>query len=471
MAFPKPDEAAQDECMEVDSLASGHGNCGKAQWQAKKGGPRARQALADVTNAASTALDSAPSTRPAEGSPEAKRPSKMFASAGGLRQSLDKSFGLGSHVAQMAPVPDAACVVLDLEATQQRIAELNASVCPCGNAIEAYPICNPEEASAIRAHSASVARGLARARSEDSSIAQMLDIMREENHNNFHLLGGRIELQQHALESMQIAAVQMKGQVGSIATAVSALQNDAGLQKDRLAAMEAAITTLQQGSSSGPAAPAAAAAPNDPWCAFRPRERIEQHNYTSPKPMRSVAAEAVPFSMRREALFGNLGWDTDSATLLERAKEVLTEIGCLDMIESMKATFTRIPGSSVDIIFKTPESVAKAREMLDALKKVYRTDEPDKCVCIVIHTTRGELRPNRLVHRAADFLEDAIRDHKNAADTKTVTKDIRGKLVSLEGMGRVGGSIAGRWRWLPGFKSNYLPLDVLIFGKDWIEDE
>jgi hypothetical protein len=51
-------------------------------------------------------------------------------------------------------------------------------------------------------------------------------------------------------------------------------------------------------------------------------------------------------------------------------------------------------------------------------------------------------------------------------------KDIRGKLVSLEGMGRVGGSIAGRWHWLPGFlKSNYFPLDVLTLGKDWIEDE
>jgi hypothetical protein len=201
----------------------------------------------------------------------------------------------------------------------------------------------------------------------------MLDLVREENHNNFGLMGGRIEEQRHVLESMQIAAVQMKGQVGSIAIAITTLQNDAGMQNQRFVAMDAAITNLQQDSSTGQAAPAAAAAPSDLCTASRPRERTEQHNYTSPKPMRSIAAEAVPFSMRREALFGNLGWDTDSAMLLERAKEVLTDIGCLDLVESMKATFTR--------------------DLLTTLKKVYRADEPDKCVFMVRRTPTKSTRP------------------------------------------------------------------------------
>jgi hypothetical protein len=319
---------------------------------------------------------------------------------------------------------------------------------------------------------ATAARILARARTEDASIAQMLDLMRQENHNNFGRMGGRIDEQHHELESMQIAAVQIKGQVGSLATAISTLQNDAGTQKDRLAAMDAAITGLQRDSSMRPVAPSGPSASSDLWTNAQSCEHPEQHSFTSPKPVLSLAPEAIPCSMRRDALFGNLGWDTDAATLLQRAKDVLTEIGCLDTVDSMKATFSRSPGSSIDILFKAPEALTRAREMLSALKKVYRTDELDKCVVLVIRKSREELRPNRLVHRAAEFLEEAIREHKNALDTKTGTKDVRGKLVSLQDMGRVGGCIAGRWHWLPGFlKSNYLPLDVLTFGKDWIEDE
>ena len=143
----------------------------------------------------------------------------------------------------------------------------------------------------------------------------------------------------------------------------------------------------------------------------------------------------------------------------------------MNMVESIKATYTRAPGSSVDILFKEPQQLAEARDKIEALSLSFRTDLPNKYAFIVIRKSREELRPNRLVHRACDFLEDAMRDH-NHDELKTVTKDIRGKLVSNEGHGRVGGSIAGRWQWLPHFvRSNFLPQDVLSFGKDWIEDE
>jgi hypothetical protein len=259
----------------------------------------------------------------------------------------------------------------------------------------------------------------------------------------------------------------MKGQVGSVAAVVNTLQAGATLQNSRLAAFEAAVTTMKDNCVTT----AAATTANALALATRSHVRTEQHAYTSPKPMRSIVAEAIPFVMCRGALFGNLGWDSDAPLVLERAKELLLQADCMDMVETMKATFARVPGSSVDVLFKTPDMLTKARDRIDALEKVYRTDMPDKFAFIVIRKTRDGLRPNCLVHRAADFLEDAIREHKQG-DAKAVSKDIRGKLVSLEGMGRIGGSIAGIWQWLPHFlKSNYLPPDVLAFGKDWIEDE
>ena len=93
------------------------------------------------------------------------------------------------------------------------------------------------------------ARGIAEAEAvpiEDSSIAQMLALMRAENKSAFDMLGGRIVSQQSSLEAIQRAAVETKTQVMSVASAVSNLQNGANVQNNRLSALEAALTTLQE---------------------------------------------------------------------------------------------------------------------------------------------------------------------------------------------------------------------------------
>jgi hypothetical protein len=52
------------------------------------------------------------------------------------------------------------------------------------------------------------------------------------------------------------------------------------------------------------------------------------------------------------------------------------------------------------------------------------------------------------------------------------TPDMKGKLVSLAGIGRVGVFIAGMWRWHPALVKNArYPPDVLQHGIDWINDE
>jgi lactate dehydrogenase-like 2-hydroxyacid dehydrogenase len=88
---------------------------------------------------------------------------------------------------------------------------------------------------------------------------------------------------------------------------------------------------------------------------------------------------------------------------------------------------------------------------------------------LIIRKTREELRPNRLAHRAAEFLEDIEREHFPQSP-KAVHKDLRGKVVSLEGLGRVGASVAGHWRWFPAIQARH-SAQLLALGEDWVNGE
>jgi hypothetical protein len=49
---------------------------------------------------------------------------------------------------------------------------------------------------------------------------------------------------------------------------------------------------------------------------------------------------------------------------------------------------------------------------------------------------------------------------------------MKGELISLQGYGRIGGSVAGTWRWFPALiRAARYTEDVLQMGADWISDE
>jgi hypothetical protein len=157
---------------------------------------------------------------------------------------------------------------------------------------------------------------------------------------------------------------------------------------------------------------------------------------------------------------------------------VIQSANIAHLVKSMKPTLTNTPGSSMDITFISAEALAEARTKIDNIKLTVRVEPLDgtnqasiRPAWLSVVKTREELGPNRLVRRAAQFHSDMEAEHYPGIE-KQVTPDVKGKFVSLLGIGRVGGSIAGIWRWHPALvKCARYPPDVLQLGIDCVNDE
>jgi phosphoglycerate dehydrogenase-like enzyme len=67
-------------------------------------------------------------------------------------------------------------------------------------------------------------------------------------------------------------------------------------------------------------------------------------------------------------------------------------------------------------------------------------------------------------------LEQEMVDTGALPAARSVEKEMRGKMVSLAGLGRLGQSVAGMWRWTRVAQERY-PAERLAYGLDWINDE
>jgi hypothetical protein len=105
-----------------------------------------------------------------------------------------------------------------------------------------------------------------------------------------------------------------------------------------------------------------------------------------------------------------------------------------------------------------------------ALRMVFRIDAKAKPAWLDVAKSRDELRPNRLVRRASDYLRD-LELTKRQDLAREVETEMRGKFVSIPGCGRIGCSVAGTWTWLPGAVTAGFSQEELLLGKDWINDE
>ena len=121
-------------------------------------------------------------------------------------------------------------------------------------------------------------------------------------------------------------------------------------------------------------------------------ERIEQRSGTE-----------GPVSVR----VGNLGWDTDGETLKARCKEVFVaaDVKPTEHSDFLAMVNRRLnTGSAVECIFHNGADFTKAAFNVKLLAKKFE-GTGDRTVWLDKKKTREDLRPNRMVHRAADSLQ------------------------------------------------------------------
>jgi hypothetical protein len=73
---------------------------------------------------------------------------------------------------------------------------------------------------------------------------------------------------------------------------------------------------------------------------------------------------------------------------------------------NLKISYKGGPGSSCEVKFSSPIVLQRISGAVGALRMVCRTDAKAKPTWLDAANSRDELRPNRLVRRAADYLMD-----------------------------------------------------------------
>ena len=154
----------------------------------------------------------------------------------------------------------------------------------------------------------------------------------------------------------------------------------------------------------------------------------------------NAPATPAPPELQNHAVIGNLGWDADEQTIEQRAVELLNSVGITpDQYENLSAM--RQKGSMAELWFKDPLSLIRARLQVRAKKQVY--PDNSKPAWLDVKKSKEQLKPARMVHRIADFLEDV---EKAKTTPGTITKDVVRKVIKRND--DIMGSIYfGKWRW------------------------
>lgn len=167
-----------------------------------------------------------------------------------------------------------------------------------------------------------------------------------------------------------------------------------------------------------------------PRIATKEERQAPQQHHAAPNVVKSVAGLGIENSLERwrHARLGNVGWDAPSDVLLNRATDILQELGVTEsVVVSMAASVSRAGvGSSVEILFDTPGSLQAAKIKLRT--KVVQIE--DRRVWLDIQKSRAVLRPARLIHRAAELLQQVEAER---IDAKDVEKNAGAKHIDIGG--------------------------------------
>ena len=147
----------------------------------------------------------------------------------------------------------------------------------------------------------------------------------------------------------------------------------------------------------------------------------------------------APSNNKAIARIGNLGWNDNGQTILQRAREVLIEADIPPGDYSNLAAVGAKKGSAAELMFGNPDVLEQAELAVRALIQTYAEG---KWLWLDYKKTEPQLRPGRLVNRAYDILSDI---ESARAESEVVEKFMNGKFIKVGGS-RAGYSLQGTWK-------------------------
>ena len=170
---------------------------------------------------------------------------------------------------------------------------------------------------------------------------------------------------------------------------------------------------------------------------------------------------SLPYHERAIAAFGNLGWDTDGATLEERATATFTELGVpADSFLSVTASVgkgkgkgkAKGTGSLVKVQFKTHQGLLLAATKVNQSNKSFR-EYLGRPVIVWLDAAKdfNELRPGRVMRAVAKVCE-----HLEEREGRGKAVDVAPKERSVTVDEKVlGYAVLTGWTWIGNTKDRY----------------
>ena len=165
---------------------------------------------------------------------------------------------------------------------------------------------------------------------------------------------------------------------------------------------------------------------------------VKSFSASGSQPSSHRSPASIPYDQRTIARIGNLGWDTEADLIIARAKDVLQKAG-VDDGQFRGLSAPRRKGSMAELVFMSAASLQAARVLVQSLQMSF--PEGHGMVWLDARLERSETRPARLVHRAAEMMEDV---EAKREDRLPIAKKTGGKYIELGGR-KAGFSHNGKW--------------------------
>lgn len=123
----------------------------------------------------------------------------------------------------------------------------------------------------------------------------------------------------------------------------------------------------------------------------------------------------------------HLGWDTEAAELMRRAAAIIEQVGMSAHVASSFGVVGRCQtGSAADVLWDSPASMQEAKSRIRAANVMHT----DKAVWLDRKKTGEEMRPARVIRRAAEYCDQV---ELGKADPQSVLKKVGSKIIEVGG--------------------------------------
>lgn len=125
---------------------------------------------------------------------------------------------------------------------------------------------------------------------------------------------------------------------------------------------------------------------------------------------------------------GNLGWDTEGSVLLDRATQIISDIGMSDKVIEMRAAVSKQgTGSCVDIMWTNTADIQEAKFKVRCKNIIWTGRQ----VWVGRKKSREEMKLARMIHKTAEIMEAFEWDRP---DGGRIEKNVANKYMNLNGV-------------------------------------